>query len=191
MADLTLSQPERRNLLLPIGIAIVILAAATALLLALSPYRTPGFTITRTAAWQAHTVFKSDSIVVGQDAAQDDLYVLLTLRIDDRLKIPLFLKDFTATLTTADGQLLETSATEKSDLEPLYATFPGLKALASPPLLREATIEPGQSAEGMLLLHFPATKDTWEHRKAATLTVDLYHQGPQTIPIPAEALAAK
>jgi len=189
--DLTFSQPERRNLLLPIGIAAVILVAIAALVLAFLPRRTADLAITHVATWQAHTVYKSDSIVVGQDKAEDDLYLLVTLRIDDRLKIPLFLKDFTATLTTADGQTLETGAAEKNDLEALYTTFPVLKSLSSPPLLREATIAPGQPAEGMILLQLPIKQDAWDHRKAATLTVDFYHQGPQTIAIPAAAPSAK
>ena len=191
MADLTFSQPERRNLLLPIGIAVVVLVAAAALVLAFLPRRTADLTVTHVATWQAHTVYKSDSIVVGKDAAQDDLYVLITLRIDDQLKIPLFLKDFTATFTNANGETFETGAAEKNDLDALYTVFPALKALASPPLLREATVAPGQPAEGMILLQLPMKQDAWDHRKAATLTVDFYHQGPQTIAIPAGAPAAK
>ena len=184
MADPTFSQSERRNLVLPVALAAALFAAAAYLVLRCTPHRTADLAITHTATWQAHTVFKSDSIVVGRDQAQDDLYVLATLRIDDRLKLPLFLKDITATLTTADGGTLDASAVEKPELEPLYTTFPALRRLASAPLLRDAEVAPGQSAEGMVLLRVPVTQEIWDHRKSAILTVALYHQPPQTVTLP-------
>ncbi len=184
MSDLNFSQSERRNLFLPIAIAILILATVVAFVLHRIPRQPADLAITHTATWQAHTIFKADTIVVGQDKGQDDLYVLITLRIDNRLHIPIFPKDFTAILTTAAGETLESNAVEKSDLAPLYVTFPQVKALASPPLLRERTIAPGQSAEGMVLLHFPTTQDIWDQRQSVNLTVAFYHQPAQTIIIP-------
>jgi hypothetical protein len=180
----TFAQPARRNLLAPVLIAFTLLGIAIALVVRYTPHKTADITITGTSVYPAHTVFKSDSILVGSDRAQDDLYVLATLRVDDRLNLPLFLKDFTATLVTADGEEFHTSAAEKQDIPNLFTTFPALEKLASPPLLRETLISPGQSAEGMVLLHFPVTQATWNSRKSATLTVDLYHQGPLAVLIP-------
>lgn len=191
MPDLTFSQSERRNLFVPIGLAVIVLALASALLVRFTPHREPALAITHTSIWQEHTVYKSDSIMVGQDKAQDNLYVLATLRIEDPLKVPLFLKDFTGTLTKANGESLGTSAVEKLDLPALYETFPALKALASAPLLRETDILPGQAMEGMVLLHYPVTQDEWNHRQTATLNVAFYHQGPQNIVIPRDTPSVK
>ena len=177
MSDLTFAQPARRNLLAPVLVAFVLLGIAIALVLRFTPHKTADLTITGTSIYPAHTVFKSDSMLVGSEHAQDDLYVLATLRIQDRLKLPLFLKDFTATLVTAEGEEFNTSATEKQDIPALFVTFPAIEKLASAPLLRETLISPGQSAEGMVLLHFPITQTVWDHRRSALLTVDLYHQG--------------
>ncbi|MEO6909469.1 MAG: hypothetical protein ABI158_00910, partial [Edaphobacter sp.] len=116
--------------------------------------------------------------------AEDNLYVLATLRVDDPLHLPLILKDFTATLTTADDQQITTSAAEEKDLPNIYTSFPALKPLASPPLLRETLIAPGAAAQGMVLLQFPITQDVWNHRKSAILKVDLYQQGAFPISIP-------
>src|SRR3954453_19369111 len=102
VADLKLAQPARRNLLAPVLLAFLILGIVLALLLRFTPHRTADLSIVRTTIYPTHTVFKSASIVVAnQSAADDTLYVLTTLHIDDRLHLPLFLKDFTATLTTA------------------------------------------------------------------------------------------
>jgi hypothetical protein len=179
--QLTFAQPVRRNLLAPVLIAFLILGIIIALLIRATPHKTADLTITKTVVYPTHTVFKSNSILVGHDQAQDELYVITNLRIDDNLRLPLFLKDFTATLTTSDGQEITTSATEKDDFAAVYSSFPELKALASEPLLRETMINPGQSAEGMVLLHFPVAKSVWDTRRTATLNFDLYHQGQQSV----------
>jgi hypothetical protein len=181
VSDLKFAQPARRNLLAPVLLAFLILGIVLALLLRFTPHRTADLTIVRTSIYPTHTVFKSDSIVVANQHAEDALYVLTTLRIDDRLHLPLFLKDFTGTLTTAEGEEVTTSAVEKLDLENVYTSFPGLRPLASEPLLRDTMISPGQSAQGMILLHFPVTKEVWDHRRTAVVNVDLYHQGEQQV----------
>lgn len=184
MTDLKFAQSTHRNLLAPVLIAFLLLGIAIALVIRHAPARTLDLTISHTAVFPAHTVFKSDSIVVGSDRSQDDLYVLTTLRVDDPLHLPVILKDFTATLTTADGQQITTSAIEEKDLPSVYTSFPALKSLASQPLLRETLIAPDTSAEGMVLLHFPVTQEMWDRRKSAILNVDLYHEGIFTVAIP-------
>jgi hypothetical protein len=181
VSDLKFAQPARRNLLVPVLLAFLILGIVLALVLRFTPHRTADLTILKTVIYPAHTVFKSDTIVVHNQHAEDDLYVLTTIRIDDRLHLPLFLKDFTATLTTAEGEAITTSAVEKPDLENVYTIFPGVRSLATEPLLRDTMINPGEFAQGMILLHFPVTQAVWERRRTAILSVDLYHQGQQEI----------
>src|ERR1700761_4732249 len=140
VAELKFAQPDRRNLLAPVLLAFLILGIILALLLRFTPHRTADLTVTHTAVYPVHTVFKSDSIVVGNQHTEDNLYVLTNLRIDDRLHLPLFLKDFTAPLPPAEGEEIPTSAIEQRDLENVYTSFPDLKALASDPLLRDTMI---------------------------------------------------
>jgi hypothetical protein len=182
--DLKFEQHAHRNLIAPVLIAFLLLGVVIALVIRHTPAQAVDLTITHTTIYPTHTVFKSNSIVVGSDKAEDNLYVLANLRVEDPLHLPLFLKDFTATLTTADDQKITTSAAEAKDLPNIYTSFPGLKPLASAPLLRETLIAPGTSAEGMVLLQFPITVDTWNHRKSAILNVDLYHGGAFPIAIP-------
>ncbi|NYF90839.1 hypothetical protein RBB79_14570 [Tunturiibacter empetritectus] len=183
VSDLKFAQPARSNLLAPVLLAFLILGITLALVMRFTPHKTADLDILHTNVYSAHTVFKGESILVGHDRGQDDLYVLTTLRITDGLRLPLFLKDFTATLTTGDGEEITTSAVEKDDLPSVLSAFPALKPLASEPLLRETMINPGQSAEGMIILHFPISQEVWDHRRTAALNVDLYHQGLQSIMI--------
>lgn len=185
MAEFNLSQPERRSYLLPIVIVLALAGVAFGLVYKFTPHRVAELSVTHTAVLPTHTVFESKSIMVGaQDQAQDDLYVLATVRLTDTLKLPIFIKDLSGTLTTSDGAQVTTSATQKRDLDSLYMSFPKLKSMASTPLLRETEIQPGQSAEGMVLLHFPVPQSAWDTRSGAVITVDTYHQGPLTVAIP-------
>ena len=185
MADLTFSQSERRTYLVPSLIALAVLGLIGGYVLWRMPSRIADVTVTHTAILPTHTVFKSDTKLVGaHDEAQDDLYVLTTVRIQNNLKIPLFLSDITATLTGPDNTVLDTSALEKNDLANVYVTFPKLIPLSGPPLLRESTIAPLDHVEGMVLLHFPLTEADWNQRKAVTLTIAFYHQPSLTIPFP-------
>jgi hypothetical protein len=183
--DLKFAQPSNRNLIAPVLIAFMLLGIVIALVIRHAPPQMADLSITHTSIYPTHTVFKSDSLVVGSDKAEDNLYVLVTLRVDDPLHLPLFLKDFTATLTTSDDQAITTSAAEEKDLPNIYTSFPALKPLAAAPLRRETLIAPGTSAEGMVLLNFPITQNVWNHRKSAILNVEFYHQGsfPITIPL--------
>ena len=184
MSEPKFAQPERRNLLAPVLVAFLVLGIAIALVLRYTPRHIANLRILQTSIYPAHTVFKSDSILVNRDRSQDDLYVATTLSMEDKLNLPLFIKDFTATLVTATGEKLETSAVQNQDFENLYTTFPALRHLASSPLLRDTLVDSGKSAEGMVLLHFPVTEDVWNHRRSATLHVALYHQGRVSIVIP-------
>jgi len=185
MAELTFAQAERRSILLPALIAVAVIGAIAALAFYYLPHHTADLAVTHVAILPEHTVFKSDSKLVGHvDPSEDDLYVLATVRVDNHLRDPLFLKDITATLTGADDSVATTSAIEERDLASLYTTFPALKPLASAPLARESAIDPRGHGEGMVLLHFTIPQSTWDQRKDATITLDFYHQGSLTVPIP-------
>jgi len=185
MAELTFAQSERRNFLVPGLIALAILAIGLGIFAWLNPHRVPEITVTHTNTLPTHTVFKTDTKLVGaQDQAQDDFYVLATVRINDRLKFPLTINEITGTVTGPDDTVVDTTAIGKNDIPNLYITFPALKPLGGPPLLPDTTIESGAQAEGMVLLHFPITQADWDQRKSANITFTFYHQNPVTVTIP-------
>jgi hypothetical protein len=185
MSELTFSaQPERPSFVVPgiiVGVIVVIVAALAYFLV---PRSDADVSIVRTAVVPTHTVYAPNSIVVGQAQTEDELYVLATVHIDDKAKVPLFIKDLTGTLATGQGDPTTTSAVEANELANLYLTFPAVKLQATAPLLRESSIQPGQSAEGMVLLHFPVDLNTWNNRKSAVVTIAFYHQDPINVTIP-------
>lgn len=183
MADPIFAQPERRSFLIPGLIAVAFLALAVAITEHFLPNTRPDVKIIRTSTYAAHTTFKSNSIVVGKDPFQDDLYLVATVHVDNKLRSAIDLKDFTATLTPSGAEPLTASATQKADLANLTATFPALKPLIHTPLLRETNIPAGQTAEGDLVFHFPADQPTYDSRTGLTVTIQTYRQPPISIPI--------
>jgi hypothetical protein len=185
MSELTFSQPERRNFLVPGLIALVVLAAGIGIFALINPYKVPAVAVTHTAVDAEHTVFASDSKLVGsKPTAQDDLYVVANVHIDNRLKIPITVDDITGTITATDDAEATASAIQKSDLANLFVVFPKLVPLAGPPLLREAIIQPGAQLDGMVILHYALAQADWDQRKSASVTIDFYHQDSVTAPIP-------
>jgi hypothetical protein len=186
----TFAQPDRRNFALPLLLALGVLAIAAGLLAYFFPYKKPQLTITHSAVYLGHTVFERQNFengtnVVGQGpSTEDDLYVLETVHIENPLKVPLTLNDFTATLTATDGSQMKIGAIEKPELPTVFTAFPALKPLVATPLLRETTIAPGQSADGVIVLPFPVAKSTWDQRQSAILTIEFYRESPVNLTIP-------
>ncbi|MEO7029431.1 MAG: hypothetical protein ABI147_08500, partial [Acidobacteriaceae bacterium] len=149
----------------------VLIASGVLVLIAVAVFhfnrdKKPELTVTRVQTYIARTELKAmkGSIhVIGTTPHVDnDLYVLLTVKLTDTTRQPLFIKDETSILTAPDHSILESSAVQKSDFAQIYAAFPALQALASTPLSRDTKVDPGQTAEGMVLLHFPgATEANW------------------------------
>ncbi len=107
-------------------------ALAAAALIAITsspPPRSTSPTSTPTSS-PPSTIFKADSMVVGQHQTQDVLFVASTIRIDNQLRVPIFLDDFTCTFTNADGAQLHASALTKAELATPSSAFPQLKPIA-------------------------------------------------------------
>ena len=135
MSDLTFAQAERRNFLVPALIAIAVLAIIIVGIYLYVPHSVADITVTHVTVLPEHTVFKTDSKVVGQQAPfEDDFYILATVRVDNRLRVPLTLDDITGAITAPDGTETTTSALQKKDLPNLYAHLPRARA----PRLRAA-----------------------------------------------------
>jgi hypothetical protein len=189
MADLSFSQPERRSYLVPLAIVFLLALAAAFAIYRFFPNRFARLTVVSSRAVPVRTVFSGKGIsgagfsVLG-DTTEEDLYTVVTIRIEDDMKLPIFLKDIRATVTEPDGSQQEVSALEKKDVDAVFTTYPALKQAAGPLLLRETEIAPGGSAEGTIVLHFNGPMTLWDDRSGATVTLDTYHQGPLTVSVP-------
>jgi len=189
VTDLTFAQAPRRNLSVPIVIAVAVLGIAGGLIYHSIPKTDAEASITGVVVHPIQTVYKKPADIGAayrakvHDVAVADLYLIPTVRIDDHLGVPLDLKDFTMSFTSASGEL-QTGAIEQGDLATVYQVFPEIKPLMGTPLLRETSVPPKKSVAGTLLFQLPVPKEMWEQRQAATLTIDFYRQASITVPFP-------
>lgn len=184
MSDPRFPQPERRSFVLPALGAFVLVALAVLVARQFFPSTSIDIDHLQTTVLPTHTVFSTDSKVVGASQAQDVLFVASTVRVRNGMQVPIFLDGASCTLTDQAGAVMTVKAAEKSELPNIETSFPKLVPLLQHPLVRDTTIEPGKSAEGTILLSFPFTEAQWKARKSAVIQMDVYHQHPVYLTIP-------
>lgn len=173
------------------AVAALIMVAIAAAVFFLNPRKTAEVSITKAEAFAPHTEFKEAPAgqmhVLGTaPAAEDDLYIVATVRITDKLRLPLFLNGYTASLLNPDGTQLNGTAIAPRDLARLEETFPALTPMAQHPLDDKTPVAPAETREGTIVFQFPGlTATAWSGRKSANLTINLAHQAPQTVDFPA------
>ena len=178
------SVQERRSFTLPALLAIAFITIAVALIIYFYPATTPLLDLLETKILPTHTVFKSDSIVVGPAQSSDVLFLVPTLRIRNTTRTSITVDDISCTFTDPTGAILTVKAATKSELANEQISFPALKPLSSNPLLRDISIPPGASAQGAIIFSLPFTQEQWNSRKSATLQLDIYHGQSLTTSIP-------
>jgi hypothetical protein len=179
----TFAQPERRSFLVPILLALAAIAVAIAIAIHFFPATTVNIDHLHTEVLPTETVFKSPS-VVGVDETNRVLFVASTIRVDNQLRVPIYLDDFEITFTDPDDATLTAKAAQKNDLPDLQTNFPGLKPLLTTPLLRDTEIDPGKSAQGTVVFPLSIPKSTWDTRKSAVIKASIYHQPAVYVTIP-------
>lgn len=184
MSEPVFAQAERPSLLLPLVLALAALGIAIALAVHFLPDKAVGIAHVQTQLLPTHTVYKSNSIVLGQDHSEDVLFVATTLRVDNTTRTQIDLENYNLTLTDPSGAQLSAKAINPRDLSNLEITFPAIKPLEGTPLLQDTEIAPAHSAQGTLIFSLPIPQSLWDSRKEATIQVDVYHQHPvyQVIP---------
>ena len=175
MSSPTFTQTERRSYALPILLALAAIAVAIAVARIYFPATSIDVDHIHTDLLSTSTDYKSDSMLVGINQTAHVLFVASTIKITNHHKLPIFVDGFDLTLTdNTDAQLVAKGAT-KADLANMEISFPKLASLATNPLLRDTSIEPGQSVTGTLVFSLPIPKTLWDARKAAMIKIDIYH----------------
>ncbi len=183
MSTPAFTQPERRSFLVPILLALAALAVAIAVAIHFFPATTVNISHVQTDILPTETVFKGSTVIGVHDVSRT-LYVASRVRVDNQLRIPIYLDEPSLTFTLPDGSEVTAAAVQKNDLADLETNYPGLKPLLTMPLVRNTEIEPGKSAEGTLLFPLQIPKEMWSERKSAVIKLDVYHQPSLYLTIP-------
>lgn len=191
MSDLNLGPAPETSRTKHFLIAVVAIALIVFAVVWFNPHHVSELAVTHVETFAPHTVnsamkmqFGSVHVLGQSESAEDDLYVVATVRFKDTLRLPLDPMGASATLVTADNQSIDGQLVAQRDLPRLAQIFPNLAPLTQHPLSLER-LEPGETREGAVVLLFPgATAKDWSTKKSATLTIRLAKQPEQTVAIP-------
>ena len=128
MSTPAFTQPERRSFLVPIVLALAAIAVAIAVAIHFFPATTVNLSHIQTDVLPTETVFKGSTIIGVRDINRT-LFVATKVRVDNQLRIPIYLDEPSLTFTQPDGSELEFHAVQKNDLTDLETNYPGLKPL--------------------------------------------------------------
>src|SRR5438105_4959181 len=76
---------------------------------------------------------------------------------------------------------IEDEAAPASDIERYFQAYPQLAEHKIDPLRLETRIDPGKSAEGMMIVTFPLNNDAFQRRRGLRVTVDLHDHPPMIL----------
>ena len=184
MSHPTFASPERRSFLLPVLLALIVLALAGATITHFFPTTTVKAEMVHTEVLPTTTVYKAESNVVGQDEVAETLFIASTLRVDNQTRVPVYVDNISLTLTDSTGAEMTEKALTKQDIATVEQSFPKLQSLVHPPLLQDAAIDPGKSAQGTNLFSLRVPETLWNSRTSAVVKIDLYHQQSVFVTLP-------
>ena len=189
MADLSLTggTEPRRNMLVPILLALVVLAALGAWFAKVFLHPEAAGIVTHTDAYPVHSVFEKPFGAVGEAQTEDALYIVAQVALTDREKVPLFLKDITGSFTGDDDSSYQANVIAAKDLPRLHQMFPKLATLttaAGQPLTADSTVAPNTTGKGYIVMLFNSTEAAWQKRKSAEIKIDFYHQDTVALAVP-------
>lgn len=193
MSDLQIV-PEREKSVLPaVLIALLVLAIIAVAVFYFNPHKVAEVTVQQTQIYAPHTEYAQlktkntgNMRVVGPDAtsSEDNLYVVATVNVTDRLRLPIFVNGVTAHVVFADGSQVDSEAIPAGDVKRLQTIFPGIAPMIGQPLEDMAQFDPGKVQTGTYVFGFAGqTAQAWQSKRSASITLELRNQEPQTVPM--------
>jgi hypothetical protein len=171
--------------------AIVMVVIGLAIFL-FNPWKTAEATLVKTEFYAPPTQVATPDPVMYPGSTpppEDDLYVVTTVKITDKLRLPISPNASAATLITSDGNAVDGRFVAESDIPRLEQEFPALTPMlndpGATPIKTGETISPGQTRVGTIVLLFPqVTKAKWDAKKMATLTINFARQKSYDLNLP-------
>ena len=107
---------------------------------------------------------------------QNAILVTLNVSVHNSGNKAMWIHNMKAALKTEDSHEFSDDAAAPVDFERYFQAFPTLKTRAIAPLTVETKIPPGADAKGTIMVSFPVALETFNKRKALTVTIQPYDQ---------------
>jgi hypothetical protein len=111
--------------------------------------------------------------VVAADM-QGSTMMAVQVKLDNQIDKPLWIKNITAEVETADGKKHSDSAAPSMDAARYMAAIPPLQQAKADWLKEELKIPSKTSYNGVAIFAYPLTKKDFDARKSLTLRIELY-----------------
>lgn len=191
MSDLQLAPPPERSPLTSVLLAIAVLALIAGAIFYFVPRDTAKVTVTNVQTFAPQTQFAAPTrkganrglnVISGATAStESDLYVVVSVHVENKFRFPISVDGASATLTTADGQNPDGSIVVRRDVQRLEGIFPQLTSLIPHPIGFGDELAPHASLDGQFILQFPNLDDAaWKSKKSASISVEMHNQPAQT-----------
>lgn len=152
---------------LPVVLVLAVLAAIVVVGAHLMRPR-PGASGAITAVYGSESPDKSSTMV------------LMQVSVSNIGNKPMWVREITAQLKSDQGEWTDVAASPV-DFARYFRAFPALAPYQSPPLKPETKIAAGGQAEGMVLVSFPVSGDSFDKRKSLSVTLENYDRRPLVI----------
>jgi hypothetical protein len=185
MPDLNLGPAPERNRTPAILISIAVLAIVAAAIYCFSPRHPTQVRVEKVDIFAPHTEVKAAKggvhILGTPSYAEDNLYVVVHVSIENKLGLPITLEPPEAAMTTPAGVIAATIVSPV-DVARLEQSFPELTPLATNPIGDDSQVAPHSTLEGSIILLYPTLRQTdWQTKKSASLTLNFLRIESQTV----------
>ena len=193
MSDLVLAPSPERSPLQSVLIAVVILTGVIGAIFYFIPRDTAKVTVSSVQLFAPSTHFAAAArtghginVISGAAAStENDLYVVVTVHVENRFRFPVSVDGANATLVAADGSSPDGSIVVRRDVTRLEAIFPQLAQMNPHPIGFGDEIAPRASLDGQFILQFPGLdENAWKSKKSASISVEMHNQPSQTAILP-------
>jgi len=111
----------------------------------------------------------------------DNVLVTIKVHFQNVGGKPLWIRNLKGKLATSDGKEYQDDAASAVDFERYFQGYPDLRDSSLQPLKVETMLRPGEQIRGSVILGFPVTLDTYNSRKALSVTIEPYDQAAITL----------
>lgn len=178
-----------RSPVLAVVLAFVIMVVVAVTIYLVIPHKVTNLSVSSVDLFAPHTEFGASQggvhILGEQNQSEDDLYVVAHINITNKLHQRVFINGWSATVMFRDGTTQDSTYVAKSELPRLETIFPQITTLATNPIGDGDELDPGVTHSGSVVLLFPnTTKEKWDQKGSAVLTIDLHQHVSQTVKLP-------
>ena len=117
----------------------------------------------------------------------DQVIILAEVQVRNQASYPLYLHDMWGNLSAANGDEQRSLGANKNDFQSAFIAYPQLAQYKQDPLMRDLILQPGQSVQGLVIFHYPITKDQWDARHGFNAVLSFTNQKNLVLPWPAPA----